>query len=76
MLFLPSGGGINFSENGGCKITDYTVGILAEDACGWGRAPTMRLEASTLSNRARSVRYGRQPTALWLEASTFCAIPV
>ena len=23
MLFLPSGGGINFSENGGCKITDY-----------------------------------------------------
>ena len=25
MLFLPSGGGINFSENGGCKITDYTL---------------------------------------------------
>jgi len=24
MLFLPSGGGINFSENGGCKITDYS----------------------------------------------------
>lgn len=21
---LPSGGGFNFSENGGCKVTDYT----------------------------------------------------
>ena len=31
MLFLPSGGGINFSENGGCKITDYT----AEGAGKW-----------------------------------------
>jgi len=25
ILFLPSGGGINFSEIGGCKITDYTT---------------------------------------------------
>jgi len=29
--FLPSGGGINFSENGGCKITDYNP--LEPGAC-------------------------------------------
>ena len=32
MLFLPSGGGINFSENGGCKITDYTSQLAAAAA--------------------------------------------
>ena len=30
MLFLPSGGGINFSENGGCKITDYKEFFMKE----------------------------------------------
>lgn len=27
--FLPSDGGFNFSENGGCKVTDYRSKFLA-----------------------------------------------